>query len=126
MIRSILLFVLISGFTTGIFPCTKPEARAIDPVTIAILAPIAIKAAQIAAPYVIRYFKNCGRYSVKLVQPFINLFKLPLGLLMVTLGIPFRGAFKAGCQFLIQGFIAPFQLCWYTMMLPVSGFGFLK
>ena len=41
------------------------EAKAIDPVTIAILTPVAIQAAKIIAPYVIRAVKNMSVVLLK-------------------------------------------------------------
>ena len=53
---------LVSGW----FLSSAPEARAIDPVTIAILTPIAIKAAQVAAPYILKGLTNMGKASLKI------------------------------------------------------------
>ena len=49
MTRRLCLIVLFAGLLTGFFLNSAPEARAIDPVTIAILTPIAITAAQAEA-----------------------------------------------------------------------------
>ena len=121
MKRNVIVFSLIFSIIFGAFLTPAPEAKAIDPVTIAILTPIAIKAAQIAAPYVIRALKNMGVASLKALPDLLNLFKLPLGLLMVTIGAPF-GTFKRGCTYLVHGFIAPFKLCFHVLMIPLSAF----
>lgn len=121
MKRQIIVFSLIFSVIFGSFLTPAPEAKAIDPVTIAILTPIAIKAAQIAAPYVLRALKNMGIAALKAVPDFLNLFKLPLGLLMVTIGAPF-GGLKRGFSYLIHGFIAPFKLCFHLLMVPLSAF----
>ena len=56
MKRHFIIFGLIFSVIFGAYLTPAPEAKAIDPITIAILTPIAIKAAQIAAPYVLRGF----------------------------------------------------------------------
>ena len=50
--RRIITICLQVAMVTVAFP--MPEAKAIDPVTLAILAPIAIKAAEKTAPYISR------------------------------------------------------------------------
>ena len=66
------------------------DVHAMDPVTIAILAPIAAKAAEVATPYVIRGLQCGGLHMVKMGTRLIDLFRLPLGLLQATVGIPFN------------------------------------
>lgn len=56
----LILCLLIGGIL--ISPFASREARAMDPVTIAILAPVAVKCAEIAAPYVWRGLQNGGRH----------------------------------------------------------------
>lgn len=51
MKRGILILLILFCFAA---PPFVREAQAMDPVTIAILTPIAIKGAQVAAPYVMR------------------------------------------------------------------------
>ena len=46
--RCIIIILLAAFFCTMV----PPKAKAIDPVTIAILAPIAIKAAKVMRPYI--------------------------------------------------------------------------
>lgn len=123
MTRRICLIVLFAGLLTGFFMNSAPEAQAIDPVTIAILTPIAIKAAQIAAPYVYRAFANMGKASLKIFPDLVGVFKLPVGIGMMLLGWPFQGAFVKGVLYTVQGFCAPFQLVWHTLMIPVAAFG---
>ena len=119
MKRNLIVFALIFSVIFGLAWTPAPEAKAIDPVTIAILTPIAIKAAQIAAPYVLRGLRNMAIAAAKTIPDFLNLFKLPLGLLMMTIGAPF-GTFTRGCVYFMQGFIAPFKLCWHLLAIPFS------
>ena len=121
MKRQLIVFGLIFSVIFGSFLTPAPEAKAIDPVTIAILTPIAIKAAQIAAPYVLRGLRNMAIAASKTIPDMIGLLKLPLGLLMVTLGAPF-GTFLRGCNYLIHGFIAPFKLAWHVFCIPFAAF----
>ena len=123
MTRKICLIILFAGLLTGFFTHTTPEAQAIDPVTIAILTPIAIKAAQIAAPYVYRGLANMGKASLKIFPDMVNIFKLPIGIGLVLFGWPFPGGLKKGVVYTAQGFCAPSLLVWHTLMIPVAAFG---
>jgi len=107
--------VLIIGFT--VFPIQK--AQAIDPVTIAILAPIAIEAAQIAAPYVLRGLKTGGVHMIKMGKDVIEIFYLPIGVLQSTLGLPF-GLLGSGVKNIAVGFVAPFKLALDALLLPIA------
>ena len=121
MKRNIIIFGLIFSVIFGCFLTPAPEARAVDPVTIAILTPIAIKAAQIAAPYVLRGLKNIAIASAKTIPDFIELLKLPVGVLLMTVGAPF-GTFKRGCVYMFHGLAAPFKLTWHVICIPFSIF----
>ena len=123
MTRRLCLIVLFAGLLTGFFLNSAPEARAIDPVTIAILTPIAIKAAQVAAPYVYRALANMGKASLRIFPDLLGIFKLPIGIGMMVFGWPFQGVAVRGAVYTIQGVCAPFQLVWHTLMIPVAAFG---
>ena len=122
MFRKRILILLLAA---GLFlPFGTPSRlEAMDPVTIAILAPVAIKAAEVMMPYVIQGLKNAGAHLVKMGLDVAGIFKLPLGILQSTLGVPI-GMFDAGVQNVIAGFMAPFQLVWHTIMFPLAIFGF--
>ena len=105
----------------GIFP-SQPKAEAIDPVTIAILTPIAIKAAKIAAPYVIRGLISGGKGMLLMGGNILEILLLPWGALQCTVGVPF-GMFGHGMSNVIQGGIAPFKLAWNSLLLPIRFFG---
>ena len=123
MTRRFCLVVLLAGLVSGFYFSSAPEAQAIDPVTIAILTPIAIKAAQIAAPYVLKGLANMGKASLKIFPDMLNIFKLPVGIGMTLFGWPFRGFFIRGISYTAQGFIAPFKLAFHVVMIPVAAFG---
>lgn len=93
-----------------------------DPVTIAILAPIAIQVGKAMMPYVIKGLANMGRMGLKAGVELINVLRLPLGILQLTLLLPF-GTFYSGLQNLVIGFIAPFKMAFFTIMIPVAAFG---
>ena len=100
-------------------PCAMPRARAMDPVTIAILAPLAIKAAKVAAPYVVRGIK-CGALQMKKMGfDLAKILALPLGLCQMTVGAPF-GHFKTGANNCWLGIQSPFKLVLDVLMLPLA------
>ncbi len=120
MKKRFLLLTIILSMVFMLIPVQK--TKAMDPVTIAILAPVAIKAAQVASPYVIKGLKNLGKGLLLCGKDLIELVKLPIGFIQVTLGLPF-GGLSGGIRNIVQGFIAPFRLGFHVMMLPVNIFG---
>ena len=100
-------------------PCAVPKAEAMDPVTIAILAPLAIKGAKVAAPYVVRGIKCGGKQMKKMGFDLAKIMALPLGLCQMTIGAPF-GHFKRGANNCWIGIQSPFKLLWDTLMLPLA------
>jgi len=120
MKKRFLLLTIILSMAFMLIPVQK--TKALDPVTIAILAPVAIKAAQVASPYVIKGLKNLGKGLLLCGKDMIELFKLPIGFIQVTLGMPF-GGLPGGIRNIVYGFLAPFKLGFHVMMLPVNIFG---
>ena len=116
---SIILTLVLALFA---FMMPQPEAKAMDPVTIAILAPIALQVGRAMMPYIIKGLTNMGRMGLKAGVELINVFRLPLGILQLTLMIPF-GAFYSGLQNTVIGFIAPFKMAFFVLMMPVAAFG---
>ena len=114
----ILLLVLVTAI---LFPA--PKAEAIDPVTIAILAPIALKVADKAKPYLIRALLNTGRCLLKMGKDTFQILYLPYGMLKMTVGAPF-GGFRNGLVNTIKGFIGPGKLIVHTLLLPAMMIGF--
>ena len=120
MKKRFLLLTILLGMAFMVIPAQKSEA--IDPVTIAILAPVALKAAQVASPYVIKGLKNLAKGLILCGKDMIELFKLPLGFVQVTIGIPF-GGLPSGIRNIVYGTIAPFRLGFHAAMLPLNIFG---
>ncbi len=116
------LFILLLAVSV-LFPMMKGEVCAMDPVTIAILAPVAIKAAEVMMPYVIQGLKNAGVHLMKMGLDLAGILKLPMGLLQATLGAPI-GMFDSGLQNMLTGLTAPLQLVWHTLVFPLAIFGF--
>ena len=94
-----------------------------DPVTIAILAPVAIKAAEVMMPYVLQGLKNAGIHLVKMGLDLAGILKLPLGVIQSTLGAPV-GMFQDGLRNMVDGVLAPLQLVWHTLTFPFAIFGY--
>lgn len=99
-----------------------PRAEAIDPVTIAILAPIALKAAEVARPYVLRGLMSGGRHMLTMGVDILEILLLPLGILQMTLLWPF-GQLASGMRNTFVGLIAPCKLALHALLLPVAFFG---
>ncbi len=118
--RRFLLILTASAMIFALVP--PPKAEAIDPVTIAILAPLALKAAEVARPYVIRGLISGGRQMLTMGVDMLEIMLLPLGVIQATLGAPF-GGLSPGLKNMIKGSIAPFKLAFHTLLLPVSFFG---
>ena len=103
-------------------PLPVQKAEAMDPVTLAILAPIALKGARAASPYVIRGMQNTGRQMIVIGKDVAEIFCLPLGVVQTTFGAPF-GFFGNGVQNIGAGVVAPFKMTWDILMLPLAMFG---
>lgn len=113
-------FIQIFLFFTLLYsPLALPKAQAIDPVTIAILTPIAIKCAEVAAPYVWRGLQCGGNHMLNMGRDLIDIGRLPLGLLQSTLGVPFQ-QFSNGVRNIVLGAIAPFKLTVHALLLPLA------
>ena len=111
--------ILICLLLAVVFPAFAPKAEAIDPITIAILAPIAIKAAEAARPYVIRSLVGTGEGLLKIGKDALHILYLPYGLLEMTIGAPFR-KFRPGLVHVVRGgVVAPIRLVLHTLLLPV-------
>ena len=95
------------------------RVRAMDPVTMAVFAPLALKAASIATPYVMRGMQSGAVHMVKIGYDMVAISRLPLGLGQTLLGWPF-GYFKTGIQNTALGAVAPFKMTWDIVLLPVA------
>ena len=114
-------------FTIGLmlfaFFCPRYEARAMDPATIAILTPIAIQAAKILLPHVVRGSINVSKMGFKIGKESLNILRLPLGLIQSLFLFPFGKCFTNGLKNMGLGLLAPFKMAFYCLLLPVSIFG---
>ena len=111
--RAILILLLAAALLLPV------RARAMDPVTMAVFAPLALKAASIAMPYVMRGMQSGAVHSVKIGYDMVAIFRLPLGVGQTLLGWPF-GYFEKGIKNTVVGAVAPFKLTWDIVLLPVA------
>lgn len=101
-----------------------PRARAIDPVTLAVLAPIALRMAESAKPYLVRGGINMLQGVYKIGKDVCHMvFYLPLGLGEMTIGAPFGGFRHGMVHSLKGGVIAPTRLLVHTLCLPLYAAG---
>ena len=108
----LILIVTVACFVPG-------RVRAVDPVSMAVFAPLALKAASIATPYVMRGMQSGAVHMVKIGYDIVGVFRLPLGVGQVVLGWPF-GYFGSGVKNTTLGAVAPFKLVWDVLLLPVA------
>ncbi len=111
------LLVLILAVSAFLIPA--PKAKAFDPVTLAILTPVAIKAAQVAYPYVMKGLAYGAKHLVKMGKDTLEILYLPWGTVQSTIGAPF-GGFSSGVKNIVKGTIAPFKLTLDTLLLPLA------
>ena len=115
--RMIIIFSI-----AGVLTCGSFKAHA-EPVTMVILAPLALKAANMASPYVIKWMQNSGSQLLNIGKDVVEILYLPLGVVQCTAGAPF-GFFSNGLGNIGTGCAAPFKLIWDTLLLPLAIFGF--
>jgi hypothetical protein len=120
MKRTFILLILIC-LAFIFFPAQKVQAM--DPVMISLLAPIAIKAAEVASPYVLKGLASGAKQMVVIGKDLLGVMRLPLGFFQVVFLAPF-GHFKKGVKNLVLGAIAPFKLAFHAALLPVALVGF--
>ncbi len=120
--RKCTLIVLLSVFLCSM---VQPEAKAIDPVTIAILAPIAIKAAKVMRPYIQKGLISGTKGIIQTGKDTLEILYLPWGLVQMTLGLPF-GGLGPGMTNVGRGLIAPFKVVGDVLILPIQFTGFVN
>ena len=118
MKKLLFIFVFISVFSQ----VNIQEAKAMDPVTIAILAPYALPVAEAAGQYAIKGLINGAGGMVDVFGSMLNIFRLPLAFLELTVGLPF-GFAGDGLSNLVEGGKAPFLLVYHILMLPARAAG---
>lgn len=96
-----------------------PKAKAIDPVTMAILAPVALRLADAAKPYVIRGIVNTGKGMFKVGKAAFEMLYLPLGFLELTFGLPFKKGRRGLVHLVRGGVIAPAKLFVHIFLMPI-------
>ena len=93
-----------------------------EPVTMVVLAPLALEAAKQLSPHAITALRSGGMQLLEICKDMGNLLRLPLGVIQATLGIPF-GMLGNGLENITIGLCAPFQLLGDVLILPWSFFG---
>ena len=112
-------FLAVTLIAVLVLPFSAFKVQAIDPVTMMILAPVAVKAAEVARPYVVKSVIGTGRGLIKVGRDAFHLLYLPLGILEMTIGAPFK-KFRSGMVHVVRGgVIAPVRLILHTLLLPV-------
>ena len=119
MTRRFLLILCIVLIGTFYFT-PQPKAEAFDPVTLAILTPLAIQGAKILAPYVIRGLKNVAVVGMRSAKYFIKIFLIPFGLLECII-TPWR--ISSGISHTGQGFLGLFCFAGNICLIPFAIFG---
>ena len=114
MRRNVLIGLVVAMVMTA-FP---HRAEAIDPITMAILAPIAVKVAEAAKPYIIRAAVTTGAGMFKIGKDVLEILYLPYGLGEITIGAPFK-RFRRGMVHIVRGgLVAPTRLFLHVLIMP--------
>ncbi|MBR7144352.1 MAG: hypothetical protein IKD10_05360 [Lentisphaeria bacterium] len=120
MKRSIILVILTFMLVIpGVF---TPRAVAFEPITVALLAPVALKVYEAAEPRLVRGAAAGGRKMLQIGANLVDIFRLPLGVVQMTLGAPF-GFFGDGLSNIAKGAIAPVKMVGNILVLPFALFG---
>ena len=119
MTRRFLLILTIALAATFFF-APQQKAQAFDPVTLAILTPLAIQGAKILAPYVIRGLKNMAVVGLRSAKYFIKFFLVPFGLIECII-MPWR--ISTGISHIGQGFLGLFCFAGNLCLIPLAIFG---
>lgn len=117
MIRGLKILLLALCLAFSAVP-----AKAADPISMAVLAPAALQAAQAATPLVVRVVKNTATGLFQIGKDVLQIFYLPYGLGKMTFGFPF-GGFRSGVVYTFKGCIAPCKLVVHTILLPIRMIG---
>ena len=99
-----------------------PRSVKAEPVTMVLLAPVALEAAKVASPYAISALRRGGLQLYEVGKDAGNMLLLPLGILQATVGAPF-GFFGQGVENIVMGLAAPFQLVGDLLMVPLCFIG---
>lgn len=116
----ILLVTALLGFFA-----TVPRVQAMDPVTIAILAPILMPYAQKAASYTLKAMIRTIPGWAQVGKEMINIFRLPLGFFQLAFLIPF-GYAGDGLENIWDGAKAPVMMMVEFFGIPFRAFGVIR
>ena len=119
MTRRFLLILCIVLIGTFYF-APQPKAEAFDPVTLAILTPLAIQGAKILAPYVIRGLKNVAIVGLRSGKYLVKFFLVPVGLVECII-MPWR--ISTGISHVGPGFLGLFCFVGNLCLIPFAIFG---
>ena len=114
------LLILTIALIGAFYGAPQPKAEAFDPVTLAILTPLAIQGAKILAPYVIRGLKNMAVVGLRSAKYFVRFFLVPFGLIECII-MPWR--ISSGLAHIGQGFVGLFCFVGNLLLLPFAAFG---
>ncbi len=98
------------------------KARAMDPVTIALVAPAAIRLAEATHPYVMTGIAGGAQGLAKIGISAFKILYLPWGIGECTVGLPL-GGLSPGIGHIAEGAAAPFELLFHCLLLPVRFLG---
>ena len=114
--------LLLTALLGGVGGWAVPRAKAMDPATMAILAPYAMPVAEAGAKYAMRGLANASPGLIQAGVEMCRVFLLPLGVLECTAGMPF-GFFGDGARNVVMGAVAPFKMTFHVITLPIRAFG---
>jgi len=113
-------YTVLVLLVVSLMMCAVPQkARAIDPVTMAILAPVALKVAEAAKPYVLRSLVGTGKGLFNVGKSALEILYLPYGLGEITIGLPFNKGRRGLVHIIRGGIIAPAKVIVNILLLPV-------
>jgi len=110
----LLLTGLLISPWSGVF---TPQARAFEPITMTLLAPVALKVYEKAEPRLIRGAKTGGKKLIEMGVDTFEILYLPWGAIQATAGIPL-GGLRPGIKNMGKGIIAPGKLVLDTLAFP--------
>ena len=112
--------VMLIVLTVACVMFAMPQrAKAIDPITLAILAPVALKVADAAKPYIIRAVVGTGKGVLNIGKSALEILYLPYGIGEITIGLPFNKGRKGLVHIIRGGVIAPVKVILNVLLLPV-------
>ena len=117
--RNLLVLTLLLAVTFYMAPQYEAEGSV---VAAALLAPVAIQAAKIAAPYVMKGLANMGKHLLIAGKELLYVFLIPVGVIECTLLAPW-GVWRSGLKHLGMGGLGILKFCGYMILFPISPLG---